>query len=1627
MKYLILFVFLVFLNTRNFAQLTGNAATTTQSTVYTDGSANDVIHIYCIPPGGNANQGSLTANPPGGTGPWNFEWFQYDSSVNSLNPFSTDNGVNSSTISNLASGGYFVSITDNTGANVGCFMAWVFNNETILDAGAINVGCGGFNLNGTVDPVADFVYYNPPPLPMLIDANTQITVCFDASHTYVSDIGFFLVSPSGTTITLAPNPQAINGGNGCCCNGGNNVNNLCFTTVPSGGLFVCGFGSPLVGTYSAYENTTIDWSPIFGQDAAQGGWAVQIYDCIGGDVGSLIHASISFSGNSSCGPQNIVYDSGNINSTINDNSCSAASASIYTVPQSPLVTTPIVLPNTITFQWTDDNPCLAVPNVTTSLTPAIPATPTQDTWFYLEATDNFGCTFIDSVLFTRNCPCATDSPFTSITANLTAPDCVNSGTFDINGQIQFNGNIPCTGTLTVTTCSGVTQVFNAPFVSPINYSLTGIAADGTTNCTVTAQFSNDPEACVATSAIFIEPVCPCNISIFNANISSCFNNNYGVFGDITFSVPPGLGGFLTISVVNGSGVAFDTIINSVDYNSPMNWTISGIPADGSNSVVSATFSNDLTCTSSINYPAPSACVCNAQIGTFTQGVTGNSTVDYVLCFGDQFDYQSNGGYTPPDDINDGSLYDPGLAYLLYACPPTPNTEPPNDVCFIGILSSGSGNTAFNDLNDLSLISSYPAGTFTDNIIFVVPITMYDVTNNIYSNVVVPNPSCFDLGPSIAVQYLPEIKSVEVEDCQAGSITSTITGGMPAIDGNAVFTVVNGSLTPVNANFVNNTCTNGGSITIDGLTNGQNYSFDVVDVNGCPITISGNFIGTEDPGFSYDNYDICTNGTDPIVNITGDAGMFSYIAVSGGPTLSLNNNTGTIDVSASNPGIYNVTFLTNDVTCFSDSTITITILETPTVNSVLDQTVCHNTNFSTVLFSGTPAIGVTYNWTNTNTNIGLSANGVGTIVTFVGTNTTSNQLIGTVSVTPTLGTCSGTLTTFDLIVNPLDDASFQYDGGLTYCASGLVDPTVTINGLAGGTFSYIVNSGGPTLVLNNSNGTIDLSASNVGSYHITYLTQGNCPQSTSLDLTITNAPISDFTLDEYCVNSPDPLPTYINNGSGGTFTSTAGLSINGLTGLVDLSASTPGTYTVTNTIDQTAQGCALATYQDDIIVYGLPTVTAINDTTLCNYESLQFIDVNVNGTIPTWTIIYEYDGSPQPYVASQNLPLQIPYIGFGTYEIVSVADQFCTNIISEIIDVVSYPVVTVDPITNYDVCESHQLNINNFTGQPNGNTFAWNMTVGSDIGFGINGNGNIGSFTGVNPQATTIEVIATSNNANGNCVSQPISFDVVVNPLPIVSFTADTLYGCEPFPVQFTSFTATLGDSYQWSFGDGSTGTGDVADYVYQNQGVYDVSLIITTVDGCADSSSNSQYISVSPIPVADFAYTPQVTDINHIEVEFTNSSIDADTYTWDFGDETSLSNEIDPIHFFPDVPNEYYITLIASNNNGACADTASVLLIVNDILIYYVPNVFTPDFDDYNQSFKPIFTSGFNPFEYHLMVFDRWGEVLFESYDANFGWEGTYPIDGKLCEDGVYVWKIDFKDAKYDKRYNLTGHVTLLK
>jgi len=108
---------------------------------------------------------------------------------------------------------------------------------------------------------------------------------------------------------------------------------------------------------------------------------------------------------------------------------------------------------------------------------------------------------------------------------------------------------------------------------------------------------------------------------------------------------------------------------------------------------------------------------------------------------------------------------------------------------------------------------------------------------------------------------------------------------------------------------------------------------------------------------------------------------------------------------------------------------------------------------------------------------------------------------------------------------------------------------------------------------------------------------------------------------------------------------------------------------------------------------------------------------------------------------------------------------------------------------------------------------------------------------------------------------------------------------------------------------------------------------------------------------------------------------------------------------------------------GECPDEDSIA----NILYFFVPNAFTPNEDDFNQMFLPIFTGGYDPLQFSLFIYDRWGELIFESHDASRGWLGRYGVGGVLVQDGTYTWKIKFTDTETPSEHTLVGHVNVLK
>ena len=160
-------------------------------------------------------------------------------------------------------------------------------------------------------------------------------------------------------------------------------------------------------------------------------------------------------------------------------------------------------------------------------------------------------------------------------------------------------------------------------------------------------------------------------------------------------------------------------------------------------------------------------------------------------------------------------------------------------------------------------------------------------------------------------------------------------------------------------------------------------------------------------------------------------------------------------------------------------------------------------------------------------------------------------------------------------------------------------------------------------------------------------------------------------------------------------------------------------------------------------------------------------------------------------------------------------------------------------------------------------------------------------------------------------------------------------------------------------------------------------------------------------------------------MSFYNSSVGATSYSWDFGDSQNSTDE-NPVHNYSSTNNGYTITLTASSSLG-CTDTYQVTIEYLEGEIFYIPNSFTPDGDNFNQTFKPVFTSGFDPYNFEMLIYNRWGNLIFETHDVNVGWDGSYGTEGRDVQQGIYTYKITYKNPRIDERKTVVGHVTIVR
>ncbi|MBL1279365.1 MAG: gliding motility-associated C-terminal domain-containing protein [Fluviicola sp.] len=1101
-------------------------------------------------------------------------------------------------------------------------------------------------------------------------------------------------------------------------------------------------------------------------------------------------------------------------------------------------------------------------------------------------------------------------------ANVSACD-VLTDTYSISGQIDFD-DPPSTGNLIVQDCNGnQVIVASAPFTVDATgagsetYVLNGSNANGLA-CDVTAFFDADPTCTM--NITYTAPICLCFMTYITVNIGAC-NPGPGTFditGTVGFQSPPTTG-TLTITDCNGNSQSF-----TPPFTSPLAYSLPGLNPDGTTGCsITATFSAAPTCTITsplFNYPAD--CNCPVDAGSFTGSIVGSTNNQTELCFGDQFVLTPNGDFIPPDDIGDDGTftYTPGMWFLLYSCPPT--IQAPawifDDPCYLG---------QWNNTD--------PFGPWTiDNIYgdnttyYFVPVTLYDYTVGVVSYFAAGT-LCYDMGPAYPITFLQPITATTTIDCFAGTATATISGGAPSNDGSS-FNIVIGSLTPSNASFVNTSTTNGGTITIDGLLDGDVYSYDVEDGNGCPITVTGTFTGLQDASFTYD-FKYCADDPNPLPIITGVAGG-NFTATPAG--MVINPSTGLINIAASTPGVYTIQYVSPAINCWGTETFTVVIDPLPLVVATEDSPICDD-GVSIINLGETGGEATSWTWTTSGAStITTSTDQAPTVVG------AANGETFTVTVIDVATGCSNT-DMVSVTVNPMDDPTFTTTD---FCIGSANAATVT--GTPGGTFTFNPLPGDGATI-NASTGEVVNGVAGT-TYSIEYITNGICLLSLIVPVTVNSLPIVTTADVAVCLGGSVNITatgaidyiwspgTYLNTTIGATVISTP---------LVNIS------YTVTGT---DANGCQ-NTAVSNVTVSGNAPINAGPDVTLCvgaaatltatggvTYSWDNGLGVgnnfNVTPAVTTTYIVNGTDangcsGTDQVVITVNPLPVVnagldqaicvgasvtlsgsgatsyvwdngvvdgvafTPGVGSVTYTVIGTDVNGCVNTDQVVVNVNPLPVVNAG--IDQTICVGASVTLSG----SGATSYVWDNGVVDGVAF--------------TPGIGTVTYTVTGTDGNG-CVNTD-QVDVIVNPLPVVNAGIDQTI-CVGASVTLSGSGAT---SYVWDNG--------VVDGVAFTPGVGTVTYTVTGTDGNGCVNTDQVDVIVNPLPVVNAGIDQTIC----VGASVTLSGSGVTSYVWDNG-------VVDGVAFTPGVGTVTY-TVIGTDGNG-CVDSDQVDIIVNPLPIVFAGN-----------------------------------------------------------------------------------------
>ncbi|MGY3088279.1 hypothetical protein ACVWYF_001312 [Hymenobacter sp. UYAg731] len=620
--------------------------------------------------------------------------------------------------------------------------------------------------------------------------------------------------------------------------------------------------------------------------------------------------------------------------------------------------------------------------------------------------------------------------------------------------------------------------------------------------------------------------------------------------------------------------------------------------------------------------------------------------------------------------------------------------------------------------------------------------------------------------------------------------------------------------------------------------------------------------------------------------------------------------------------------------------------------------------------------------------GLSIDATTGVITLASSTADTYTVTNTVAAS---GACAAVSATTTVTITPATSAAFAYSTG-TFCASG-TNPTPTVTGNGGGTFS--APSG---LSIDATTGAINLSASTLGTYTVTYTVAGACGSSATASVTITAAPVATFSYPAattYCAGSTSTVsPTLGTGASVGTFSSTTGLTIDATTGVITLSTSSAGTYTVTNSI--TASGsCAAATATATVTITPATTATfAYSGTTFCATAT------NPTATV-TGTAGGTFSSTTGLSINATTGAINLSASTLGTYTVTYTVAGACGSSATASVTITAGQVATFSYGTAATYCVSGTTAPAVVLG-----TGATAGTFTSTTGLTINA--TTGAITLASSTAGTYTVTNTVAAAGG-CAAATATTTVTITAAPTATFSYTAPAGCQSSTTNVQAVLGTGATAGTFSAPAGlrlNITTGAITPSS-STPGTYTVTNTVAAAGGCAAATATATF-TVNPQPA-----TPTISVVyNGATTTLTSSATTGNQWYLNGNIITGATGQTYVVNGLPAQYGTY--TVVVTNASG-CASLPSAPLVITaarngiagaSLQVYPNPTPtgqMTLELTGYRLATQ-------------LTVLDALGRVIIsELLPANAG-TATRTLDLKGVATGVYLLRLRNTDGVETRR-----------